>query len=133
MQHRKRPDENTYVLDIESAVETARLTDQHGPITRAMGGLCPEIIDFSGIKNVLDIACGPGGWALDVALAHPEVEVIGIDLSDTMVRYAFLQMLSDDFCGGWWYLTIWGVKPQGQTALLAAEPTGVRLSPRRPA
>ncbi len=53
-----------------------------------MGGLCPEIIDFSGIKNVLDIACGPGGWALDVALAHPEVEVIGIDISETMVRYA---------------------------------------------
>jgi SAM-dependent methyltransferase len=88
MQHRKRPDENTYVLDVESAAETARLTGQPGLITRAMGGLCPEIIDFSGIKHVLDIACGPGGWALDVALAHPEVKVIGIDLSDTMVRYA---------------------------------------------
>ncbi len=33
-----------------------------------------------------------------------------------LLREAILQMLSDDFCGGWWYLTVWGVKPQGDTA-----------------
>lgn len=60
MQQIQRPPENTYILDIESAAETARLTNQHGLIARVMGGLCPEIIDFSGIKHVLNIACGPG-------------------------------------------------------------------------
>jgi ubiquinone/menaquinone biosynthesis C-methylase UbiE len=84
----KRPPKNTYVLDAESATETARLVDQHGLITRGMGGLFPELTDFSGIERVLDIACGPGGWVLDVAFAHPEIEVVGIDISDAMVRYA---------------------------------------------
>lgn len=37
---------------------------------------------------VLDLACGPGGWVLDVAFAHPEFEVCGVDVSRTMIDYA---------------------------------------------
>lgn len=32
---------------------------------------------------------------------------------ERLQRDAIGEMLSDDFCGGWWYLTVWGVKPQG--------------------
>jgi len=57
-----------------------------------MGGLLPERSnDFSGIYRVLDVACGPGGWAQEVAFAHPEMEVTGFDISPAMIDYARMQ------------------------------------------
>ena len=83
--------ENTYVIDIESGAETARLMHQHRLVTTGMGGLFPELLDVSQAQLILDIACGPGDWALDVAFEYPETEVMGIDLSRTMVEYARAQ------------------------------------------
>jgi len=80
--------ENTYVIDSESGAETARLMHQHRLVTAGMGGLFPEPLDVSQVQHILDIACGPGDWALDVAFEYPEIEVIAIDLSRTMVEYA---------------------------------------------
>ncbi len=80
--------ENTYVIDAESAAEVARLLQQDRLITTLLGGLLPERPDFAHIQSVLDIACGPGGWAQEVAFAHPEIEVVGIDISRTMIEYA---------------------------------------------
>jgi len=57
-------------------------------VTKGMGGTLAEQADLSGIKRVLDIACGPGGWALEVAREHPEIEVTGIDISEAMIRFA---------------------------------------------
>ncbi|GCE20642.1 hypothetical protein KDK_44420 [Dictyobacter kobayashii] len=45
---------------------------------------------------MLDIACGPGGWALDLAFARPDMEVIGIDISQTMITYATASANSQD-------------------------------------
>ncbi len=83
--------ESTYVIDIESGAETARLMHQHRLVTGGMGGLFPEPLDVSQVQHFLDIACGPGDWVLDVAFEYPETEVIGIDLSRTMVEYARAQ------------------------------------------
>ncbi len=83
--------ENTYLFDSESAAEMARLVSQDLLVTKYMGGLLPENPDFTGIKRVLDVACGPGGWALEVAFAHPDIEVVGIDISHTMIEYARAQ------------------------------------------
>lgn len=80
--------ENTYVIDAESGAEMARLIDQDHLITQAMGGLFSEREEVSGLFDVLDIGCGPGGWVLDVARRYPEIEVTGIDISQGMVRYA---------------------------------------------
>lgn len=66
----------------------ARLTDQDRLITKGMGGLFPERSDLSGIHRILDIGCGPGGWALEVAYAYPEIEVVGFDISQAMIDYA---------------------------------------------
>lgn len=88
MQHIKPLPQHTSMLDANSAIETARLIHQHELITRFMGGLLPEGINGSNIKQVLDLACGPGGWVLDLAHAHPETLVTGIDISKTMVCYA---------------------------------------------
>src|SRR5437660_12153153 len=67
----------------------ARLLDQDRLITKGMGGLFPERAnDFSGLHRILDVACGPGGWVLEVAFAHPEIEVVGFDISQAMIDYA---------------------------------------------
>jgi SAM-dependent methyltransferase len=83
-----RENENTYILDAEKAAEMSRLQLQSKTFTQAMGGLLPELNDFSGIDTVLDLACGPGDWAIEMAHAHPKIEVMGIDISYQMITYA---------------------------------------------
>jgi ubiquinone/menaquinone biosynthesis C-methylase UbiE len=77
-----------YVFDAESATEMARLLLQDRLINEMVGGLFPERADLNGIENILDIGCGPGGWALDVARSYPRKQITGIDISDTMLAYA---------------------------------------------
>ena len=66
----------------------ARLLEQDRLITKGMGGLFSERSDLSGIHRIVDAACGPGGWAREVALAYPQIEVVGFDVSHTMIEYA---------------------------------------------
>jgi cyclopropane fatty-acyl-phospholipid synthase-like methyltransferase len=64
--------------------------------TKAMGGLLPEQANLSAIHDILDIACGPGAWALDMAQAFPQKRVTGIDISRLMVEYAQAQAREKD-------------------------------------
>src|SRR5215831_12465879 len=80
--------ENTYFIDSQSAAEMARLMDLDRYLTKAMGGPMSERSDDTYITRILDIACGPGGWVLDVAVAHPEFEVLGIDINRSAIGYA---------------------------------------------
>ncbi len=80
-----------YFNDPESAAEMARLLGQDRLITAGMGGLFSERFDLAGIHRLLDVACGPGGWALQVALRYPEIEVVGVDISRMMIDYANAQ------------------------------------------
>jgi ubiquinone/menaquinone biosynthesis C-methylase UbiE len=83
---------NAYISDSESGAEMARLIDQDRLITHGMGGLLPELSnDFSRIHRILDGACGPGGWALEIAFKYPEIEVVGFDVSKAMIDYANAQ------------------------------------------
>ncbi len=86
--------ENTYVIDPESATEMARLMNQDRIITDNMGRLLPEQLDLSNTRTILDLACGPGAWALNIAFAYPKIEVVGIDISKTMIDYARAQAWS---------------------------------------
>jgi ubiquinone/menaquinone biosynthesis C-methylase UbiE len=88
--------ESTYFIDPEDALETTRLMHQARLITKNMGKFFPGNIDLSARGDILDIACGPGAWALDVAFEYPEARVVGIDISDAMVRYANAQALSQN-------------------------------------
>lgn len=85
------PYENTYVIDTESAAEMARLMTQDRVITRGMGGVFPEQTDLSNVQRVLDLACGPGGWPLEVAYAYSDMEVVGVDISERMIAYGQAQ------------------------------------------
>src|SRR5215469_6249251 len=77
-----------FVADSESSETMAWLLNADKILTKGMGGTLAEQADLTGIKRVLDIACGPGGWALEVAREHPEIEVSGFDISDSMIRFA---------------------------------------------
>jgi SAM-dependent methyltransferase len=81
-------DVNTYMIDTESGAEMARLIDQDRIVTRAMGGLLPPDFEPEEGKIILDLGCGPGGWAQEVAFQHPLLHIMGIDVSHKMIGYA---------------------------------------------
>ncbi len=89
-QERAAASKSTYVLDAENPFEQSRLYEQDALITDEMGGPLVEQSEenLDRIYDVLDLGCGPGGWGLLVARTYPEMNVTGIDLSPSMIRYA---------------------------------------------
>src|SRR6266849_5313488 len=87
-------EETTYIIDTESGAETARLMFQDNLLTRHLEGLFPIAIDNASEMRVLDLACGPGGWILNVAYEYPKAEVHGVDIHQPFVRYAAAQAWS---------------------------------------
>ncbi len=83
-----------FVADTESGETMTWLLNFDKIINNGMGGTLAERPDLSGIKAILDLACGPGGWVLDVARQHPDIEVTGIDISESMIRFAKAQATS---------------------------------------
>ena len=83
-----------FVADTESGETMTWLLNFDKIINNGMGGTLAERPDLSGIKAILDLACGPGGWVLDVARQHPDIEVTGIDISESMIRFAKAQAMS---------------------------------------
>src|SRR5579884_1336173 len=86
--------QNSYVFDPESPAELARLINQDRLITSAMGGPLAGLPDTSSWNAILDVACGPGSWVLDVAFEQPDIEVAGVDLCLSMVEYAWARARS---------------------------------------
>jgi ubiquinone/menaquinone biosynthesis C-methylase UbiE len=80
-----------YFINPDSGAEVARQMRQETIITQAMGGLCAEHPDLTQAHHVLDVCCGPGGWALELAFHYPDIQVIGIDANRNMVEYARAQ------------------------------------------
>jgi SAM-dependent methyltransferase len=80
-------------MDPESSAEVARLINLDRLVTQCMGGLFFEQspADLAAVHRLLDIGCGPGGWVQEVAYAYPKIEVVGIDISQTMIEYARTQ------------------------------------------
>lgn len=79
--------ENRFVID-ESPTEIDWLR-LNGPLfTEGMGGLFPERSNLLGINRILDLGCGPGDWTLAVAGQYPDIEILGVDISQTMLYEA---------------------------------------------
>jgi ubiquinone/menaquinone biosynthesis C-methylase UbiE len=95
---REKPPElpSTYfVQDRSSKEELLRLSEQDHLITTVMGGPLPELEDPGRLQCVLDVACGPGGWLIDLARAYPGIaRLVGIDISGRMITYAREQALA---------------------------------------
>jgi ubiquinone/menaquinone biosynthesis C-methylase UbiE len=78
----------TYFSDTEHVAEMMRLVKQARYMTRSLQGPFPAVLDLTPLHHVLDLACGPGEWVLEVAKACPDAQVTGIDRSQTMIRFA---------------------------------------------
>jgi len=76
------------VINMQNGNEIGRLMHQHHLLTRGMGGLLLEEISLDKGQTVRGLACGPGGWELDVAYTYPNVSVTGVDLSRPTIEYA---------------------------------------------
>lgn len=85
-----------YFMNQELVEEMVRLNRQGRFLTEGMGGVLPEQRDLSAIHDVLDLACGPGEWAMRVAREYPDKRVVGVDLSRRMIEYASVQAGADD-------------------------------------
>jgi ubiquinone/menaquinone biosynthesis C-methylase UbiE len=82
------PPANNYPIDITSGAEIARLIDQSSLMLHVLGSLLPKQIDLTHVERIVDLACGPGGWANEFAYQYPEIAVIGIDCSEAVIAYA---------------------------------------------
>jgi SAM-dependent methyltransferase len=76
------------VIDPECIAEMARQMKLYQVIVPCLENLAPVGYDLDPSSAILDLACGPGSWVLDVAFALPEAEVAGVDSSRTMIDYA---------------------------------------------
>src|SRR5580765_5812780 len=83
----EEPRKHTYLFSPESSAEMKRLLGQERELTRAMGQL-PSSFELHEGDRVLDVACGPGGWARSLATSYPQAQVMGIDISQRMIEYA---------------------------------------------
>lgn len=80
-----------FPIDAESGETMTWLLNADKIVTNGMGGTLAERPDFSGIQAILDLGCGPGGWVLEVAREHPDIQVSGIDISQSMTQFAQAQ------------------------------------------
>jgi ubiquinone/menaquinone biosynthesis C-methylase UbiE len=88
--------DNVNAAAIDYTTEIALLMYRDHMLTRAMGGIFPEQEppDLIGCRTVLDIGSGPGSWVVEVAHAYPEMRIVGIDINETMVKFATAHALS---------------------------------------
>ena len=77
-----------FVPNNEKKEELARLTIEDEMFTSGMGGPLAEQIDPGALRDVLDIACGTGGWAIRAAAEYPVISVIGIDVCPDIIQIA---------------------------------------------
>lgn len=83
--------ENTYFIDPANEAELTRLIAQDAIYNKKMDLVPQSFVPKRGAK-ILDLACGPGQWALAVGDLHPQVQVVGIDISKRMIAWAKTQV-----------------------------------------
>ena len=89
--------DNRFVADPNSGETMAWLINADAILNRGMGGALGTDLserlsriyrERKAPVHILDIACGPGGWVIEVAGEHPEYEVTGVDIGQPMIDYA---------------------------------------------
>jgi ubiquinone/menaquinone biosynthesis C-methylase UbiE len=80
----------TYVVqDRSNPHELKRLQIQDHLITVAQGGVLPEYAEPARLTHVLDVACGLGGWLIELARTVPTIShLVGVDISKQMIEIA---------------------------------------------
>ena len=85
-----REDQGTYFMrDHSNLDEMTRLDIQEELITDGMGGVLPEQPDPGIFRRVLDVACGTGGWLIELAKSYPDMtRLVGVDISASRIEHA---------------------------------------------
>jgi ubiquinone/menaquinone biosynthesis C-methylase UbiE len=84
---------STYFIDVREEAELQRLSLQDTTMTQLMGGVMPEQKNPNRFANVLDVACGTGGWLLEAAQTYPGMNrLVGVDLGKNMIEFARAQL-----------------------------------------
>lgn len=78
--------ENPFIIPDEGA-QLTWLFHQGDIVTRAMGGVFPEQEDLALVHDLLDLGCGSGLWAIEVAQQYPEMQVVGVDINASLIKY----------------------------------------------
>ncbi|HEY0756964.1 MAG TPA: class I SAM-dependent methyltransferase, partial [Ktedonobacteraceae bacterium] len=82
-------DQDEYRLGEKMDNAIARLPIQEHLLIEQMEGVFPEQEnDLQCFAHVLDIACGTGTWAVEVAHKNPHIEVVGLERYPQLVHYA---------------------------------------------
>jgi SAM-dependent methyltransferase len=76
-----------YINNSESQSELVRLNYQAQLVTNVTR-LLPALLEDTDFTAVLDVGCGTGAWAVDLAASRQDAEVVGIDISPNMIAYA---------------------------------------------
>lgn len=80
--------QRSYFIEAD-LMELGRQLLQSCVISQELGGLFPKHQDLCGVRDVLDLACGAGGWTLEVADAHAQqMRVTGVDVDPVVLEYA---------------------------------------------
>jgi SAM-dependent methyltransferase len=89
---RGKDNPSTYFVHSQhDEAEMIRLLLQDQFITAGMGGMLAGLERPEAFQRVLDVACGPGGWVLEMASLYPTMQITGIDISWRMIEYARAQ------------------------------------------
>ena len=72
----------------ESESEVARQLLLHHKLSDYMGGPLPSVVDLEHVHDVLDVACGVGGWVSEMASLYPSLHLVGIDTSAFFLEQA---------------------------------------------
>src|SRR5258706_3351166 len=96
MNTKEEAHESTYALPMESDAEMARLINQDQVVSGTTGLLPHGLVPREG-DRILDVACGPAGWVRTLALQYPAVQVVGVDISQTMLDYAHASSQAQHF------------------------------------
>ena len=84
-----QPDTKPSRLIEQMQVDLPSLVIQERESLKLMNGPFPERKnDFHDFSRVLDVACGAGSWAMEIARANPQLEVVGIAAQDALVTHA---------------------------------------------
>jgi trans-aconitate 2-methyltransferase len=65
---------------------------------RSFTGEPIRALDLTGVKRVIDLGCGTGWLAAELAARLPDAEVIGLDVSPAMIAYARKQWARQKNC-----------------------------------
>lgn len=84
-----QPDKKPSRLIEQMLIDLPSLVIQERALLKLTNGPFPERKnDFHDFSRVLDVACGAGSWAMEIARANPQLEVVGITAQNALVTHA---------------------------------------------